>query len=160
VLVLEGDDSALSRLFDRLPLKQAHDDREVEKSTPKEEIRTVEAVVQPKSRLIGSSAARARLQDRYGVKLLAVGCSSQRITERLREITLRTGDALLLQSGEQGLPHFLTETNLLPLAERSVKPGNARQRYGPILILAAALVMVAFNLISIAIAFFWPLAGH
>jgi len=154
VLVLEGDDDALSRLFDRLPLKQAHDEEEVEKSTPKEEIRSVEAVVQPESSLIGTSAARARLQDRYGVKLLAIGRSSQRITERLREVTIRAGDVLLLQSGEQAMPEFLTRASLLPLAERSVKLGNSRQRYGPIAILAVALILVAFKVISIAAAFF------
>lgn len=154
VLVLEGDDDALSRLFDRLPLKQAHDDEEIEKATPKEEIRSVEAVVQPESPLIGTSAARAQLQDRYGVKLLAIGRSSQRITERLREVTIRAGDVLLLQSGEQAMPDFLSQSCLLPLAERSVKLGNPRQRYGPIAILAVALVLVAFKVISIAAAFF------
>ncbi|WP_454886752.1 SLC13 family permease [Sphingomonas oryzagri] len=154
VLVLEGDDDALSRLFDRLPLKQAHDEKDVEKATPKEEIRSVEAVVQPESPLIGTSAARARLQDRYGVKLLAIGRSSQRITERLREVTIRAGDVLLLQSGEEAMPDFLSQTGLLPLAERSVKLGNPRQRFGPIAILAVALVLVAFKVISIAAAFF------
>jgi di/tricarboxylate transporter len=154
VLVLEGDDDALSRLFDRLPLKQAHDDNAVEKTNPKEEIRSIEAVVQPESPLIGTSAARSRLQDRYGVKLLAIGRSSQRITERLREVTIRAGDVLVLQSGEQAMPDFLTQTNLLPLAERSVKLGNPRQRYGPIAILAVALILVAFKVISISAAFF------
>ncbi len=154
VLVLEGNDDALSHLFDRLPLKQAHHDEEIEKATPKEEIRTVEAVVQPESSLIGTSAARARLQDRHGVKLLAIGRSSQRITERLREVTIRAGDVLLLQSGEQAMPDFLGQSGLLPLAERSVKLGNPRQRYGPIAILAVALVLVAFKVISIAAAFF------
>ncbi|MDH7639060.1 SLC13 family permease [Sphingomonas oryzagri] len=154
VLVLEGDDDALSRFFDRLPLKQAHHDEEIEKATPKEEIRTVEAVVQPESPLIGTSAARARLQDRHGVKLLAIGRSSQRITKRLREVTIRAGDVLLLRSGEQAMPDFLSQSGLLPLAERSVKLGNPRQRYGPIAILAVALVLVAFKVISIAAAFF------
>jgi len=88
------------------------------------------------------------------VKLLAIGRSSQRITERLREVTLRAGDVLLLQSGEQAMPDFLTRTCLLPLAERSVKLGNPRQRFGPIAILAVALVLVALKVISIAAAFF------
>jgi uncharacterized protein with PhoU and TrkA domain len=86
---------------------------------PNEEVRSLEAVIQPESTLIGSSAQRARLQERYGVKLLAVGRSSQRITERLREVTLRAGDVLLVQAGEKGLSEFLSQASLLPLAERS-----------------------------------------
>ena len=153
VLVLEGSDEALSQLFGRLPLKQARSDDDLE-TKEKEEVRTVEAVVQPESPLIGLSAQRARLQEEYGVKLLAVGRSSQRITERLREVTLRAGDVLLVQAGEKALPPFLSSQLLLPLAERAVRLGNRRQRFGPILILAAAMLLVAFNVAPVAAAFF------
>jgi di/tricarboxylate transporter len=154
VLVLEGDDDALAELFGRTPLKPAREEEKIEKATPNEEVRSLEAVIQPESPLIGSSAQRARLQERYGVKLLAVGRSSQRITERLREVTLRAGDVLLIQAGEKGLSDFLAQASLLPLAERTVKLGNRRQRFGPILILAAAIILVAFNIISVAAGFF------
>jgi di/tricarboxylate transporter len=154
VLVLEGDDDALAEFFGRTGLKPARDDKEIEKATPNEEVRSLEAVIQPESTLIGSSAQRARLQERYGVKLLAVGRSSQRITERLREVTLRAGDVLLVQAGEKGLSEFLSQAALLPLAERTVKLGNRRQRFGPIGILAVAIILVAFNIISVAAGFF------
>ncbi|WP_019831760.1 SLC13 family permease [Sphingomonas sp. PR090111-T3T-6A] len=154
VLVLEGSDEALARLFNRLPLKPARADNKLEKDEPKEEVRSVEAVVQPESPLIGLSAQRARLQEEFGIKLLAIGRSSQRITERLREVTLRAGDVLLVQAGEKALPPFLSSQLLLPLAERAVKLGNRRQRFGPVLILAAAILLVALNIAPVAVAFF------
>jgi di/tricarboxylate transporter len=159
VLVLEGDDRALASLFERLPLKAARSDDEIEKDTPKEEIRSIEAVIQPDSPLIGSTAQRARLQERFGVKLLALGRQNQRIAERLREVTLRAGDVLLIQAGEGALPEFMEQLHLLPLAERSVSLGSGRQRYGPILILAAAIALVGFNICSVAAGFFGAAVG-
>ena len=154
VLVLEGDDEALARMFARLPLLQARSEQNLEKDRPNEEIRSIEAVVQPDSDLVGQSAQRARLQEQYGVKLLAVGRSSERITERLREVTLRAGDVLLLQAGEKSLPEFIRSKSLLPLAERTVRLGNRRQRYGPIGILFAAIVLIAIGVVPVAAGFF------
>ena len=143
-----------SPIFSRLPLKPARADEAIEKDEPKEEVRSIETVVQPDSELIGSSAQRARLQEQYGVKLLALGRSSERITERLREVTIRAGDVLLVQAGEKSLAPFITQLGLLPLAERPVRLGNRRQRFGPILILAMAILLVAFNVAPVAVGFF------
>ena len=154
VLVLEGDDEALARLFARLPLLPARSRTDIEKGQPSEEVRSIEAVVQPDSALIGTSARRARLQEQYGVKLLALGRSSERITERLREVTLRAGDVLLLQAGEKALPEFMRALTLLPLAERSLRLGNRRQRFGPIAILFAAIALIAAGVVPVAAGFF------
>jgi di/tricarboxylate transporter len=74
-------------------------------------------------------------------------------------VTLRAGDVLLIQAGEGALPEFMEQLHLLPLAERSVSLGNGRQRYGPILILAAAIALVGFNICSVAAGFFGAAVG-
>lgn len=154
ILILEGDDDALARMFARLPLLPARAHREVAKANANEEVRSVEMVVQPGSPLIGTSAKRARIQETYGVKLLAVGRRNARITERLREITIKAGDVLLLQAGEAALPDFVRSQELLPLAERSVQLGNTRQRFGPIAILVVAILLIGFNVIPVVAGFF------
>ena len=159
VLVLEGSDEALAKLFARLPLEQARAGAAIEKDKANEEVRSIEAVVQPDSTLIGDSARRARLQDEYGVKLLGVGRRGERITQRLREIRIRAGDVLLIQAGEAALPDFLRTLSLLPLAERTVKLGGTRQRYGPVVILAVAILLIACNVISVAAGFFGAAVG-
>ena len=154
ILVLEGDDGAIDRMFTRLPLTAERVARDIEKEEAHEELRSVEAVVQPASLLIGRSAARVDLQDRFGVKLLGVGRSGARLTERLRDVRLRAGDVLVLQAGERALPQIMQELELLPLAERAVKLGGRRQRFGPALILAVAVVLIATKLLPVAPAFF------
>nr|WP_208404233.1 SLC13 family permease [Sphingomonas insulae] len=154
VLVLRGADAALAKAFDRLPLHEVRADKDVEKDQPNEEVRSIEAVVQPDSPLIGKTARRARLQDDYGVKLLAVGRSNERITERLREITIRAGDVLLVQAGENALPDFLKSLSLLPLADRAVSLGNPRKRYGPIAIVVVAIALIAMGIVPVVAGFF------
>jgi di/tricarboxylate transporter len=155
VLILEAEPEALDRVLARVPLKAAREGREVEKGEATEEMRSVEAVVGRNSVLRGQSAQRLSLKQQYGVNLLAVGRGGERITQRLRDISLRPGDILVLQAGERALPNIMRELGVLPLAERDVlRLGGARRRFAPVLILAAAMALVAFNLLPIAIAFF------
>ena len=154
VLILEGESEALDRMLAHAPLKAAREGREVEKGEATEEMRSVEAVVQRRSVLVGGSAQRLALKQQYGVNLLAVGRGGARITQRLRDISLRPGDILVLQAGERALPNIMKTLGVLPLAERDVRMGGVRRRIAPVLILAAAMILVAFNLLPIAIAFF------
>ena len=154
ILVLEGDHDAIDRLYARLPLVEAHRHQRVSRADPSEETRSVEAVIQPGSALIGSSAQRARLQQEFGVNLLAVGRSGERITERLRDVTLRAGDILVLRAGEKALPPAMKALGILPLAERTVRLGAVRRRFLPVLILAAAILLVALKVTPVAVGFF------
>jgi len=153
-LVLEGDAEALARVFQRTPLQETRKKEDVKKDEPSEETRTIEAVVQSGSPLIGHSAERMRLQQRYGVQLLAIGRSNERITERLRDVTFRTGDLLVLRAGEKALPEVIESLYLLPLAERIVQIGGGRRRFVPVLILATAMILLALNIVPVAGAFF------
>lgn len=154
ILVLEGDAEALARVFQRTPLEEVRKKEEIKKDEPSEETRTIEAVVQKDSPLIGRSAERMRLQQTYGVQLLAVGRSNARITERLRDVRIRAGDMLVLRAGEKALPEVLANLCLLPLAERVVQIGGGRRRFVPVLILAAAMLLLALNIVPVVGAFF------
>ena len=153
-LVLEGDAEALARVFQRTPLQETRKKEDIKKDEPSEETRTIEAVVQTDSPLIGQSAERMRLQQRYGVQLLAIGRSSARITERLRDVTIRAGDMVVLRAGEKALPEVLGNLCLLPLAERVVQIGGGRRRFVPVLILAVAMILLALNIVPVSGAFF------
>ena len=153
-LVLEGDDQALARVFQRTLLEEARRTEDVEKDEPSEETRTIEAVVQSGSVLIGHSAERLRLQQRYGVQLLAIVRANARITERLRDVSIEVGDMLVIRAGEKALPQIVGDLSLLPLAERVITLGGGRRRFVPILILAVAMGLLAFNIAPVAGAFF------
>jgi len=153
-LVLEGDQESLARVLARTPLVAARKGKEVEKTEASEEMRSVEVVVQSESVLVGASAQRLRMQHQFGVNLLAVGRSGERIVQRLRDVMLRAGDVLVLQAGERAMPEAMKALGVLPLAERTVRLGGRKHRYSPLIILTAAMVLVALGLVPVAVAFF------
>jgi di/tricarboxylate transporter len=104
--------------------------------------------------LTDRSIERLALFQQYGVNLLAISRRGERITERLRAITPRTGDVIVLQGNLRRMADTLRNLGCLPLAERNIRLGSARRSLVPVLVLAAAMILVAFNVLPVAIAFF------
>lgn len=153
-LLLEGDQADLERLIAVAKLKLARSDKPVQIGEPTEDVHVVEAIVRPDSCLAGETASRMDLYGRFGVNLLAVSRSGYCLTQVLNRIRLKPGDVVMLQGGERALPAALTQLGLLPLAQREVRLGGMRRVVAPALILAAAMVAIAFHLAPVAIAFF------
>jgi di/tricarboxylate transporter len=154
VLQLKGEEEALALLFQQLPLAQVREKQKVATEDPSEELRSIEAVVQARSPLVGLSAGMLYLQRTFGAKLLAVSRHGQPLRERLSEVRFQPGDLVVIQAGEGALATVLQDLGLLPLAERAVTIGTRRARYGPILLLAAAITLVAMKVLTVAVAFF------
>jgi di/tricarboxylate transporter len=154
VVLLKGEPAALEQLVTEANLKLVRDDRTPETEHPSDEIGVIEAVVGPTSILIGQSARRLDLYQRFGLNLLAVSRSGERFTERLREISLRAGDVLVLQGNLTRVPETLRELALLPLAERTIALGTARRGFVSLSILAATIIVVALELVPLPVAFF------
>lgn len=153
-LLLEGDHEALDRIVaqGKLSLNDGRtlargDDRSVEATA-------VEAVVGENSSLIGWSAQRLFLFDRFNVNLLAVSRKGQRLDQRLSTIVLRLGDVVVLQGNQNTMPDFLRQFGLLPLAERALLLGSVRYGVVPLAILLAAMGATAFGFVPVAVAFF------
>ncbi len=157
VLLLEGEPDALERIVVDAKLKLATASSRKsrkETDTPADDLGVMEAVVTEGSALAGSNAQQAKLYHKRGVSLLAVSRAGARITSQLRSVRLRAGDVVVLRGNLSDMPEALGELNLLPLAERSQPLGNTRRSVVPIAVLAAAMLLVAFGYLPIAIAFF------
>lgn len=157
-LLIEGEPKALEAIVSeaRIELVRVEEDKEKDKAkdTPTDDIGVMEAVVGEDSRLAGRTPADMRLSDRYGVSLLAVSRAGQRITEQMRSVRLRAGDVIVLRGNLKEMPETLGELKLLPLAERGIPLGGGKRSLLPVGVLAAAMLLVAFNVLPVAIAFF------
>jgi di/tricarboxylate transporter len=153
-VLLEGDPEALERAVARAKLKLVGADRATSGKGSDKEIAGIEAVIGPNSALIGQTAKRIALHDRFDINLLAVSRSGERFTQRLRDITLRAGDIVVLKGDLARFPDKLKQLGLLPLAERPIRLGNVRQILEPLAILAGAMILTAFGLVPVATAFF------
>ena len=114
----------------------------------------IEAVVGLNSPLLGQTLAASDLHGQYGINLLGVSRAGYPLTQRLRNARLRQGDIILLQGSENSLPDALGALDLLPLAERSVGLGGVRKRFMPAVVLTVAMLLVGFQIVPVAPAFF------
>jgi di/tricarboxylate transporter len=153
ILILQGDPAALERIVALEKLTLTREGKSHEIDTPSDEIGVVEAVITPDSELVGYSAGQLKLFDRYAVNLLAVGRRGRRSTRRLRALKLRAGDVVVLRGNLAAMPETLGELRCLPLAERDLNIGRKTSLL-PVAVLAAAMALVAFNLVPVVIAFF------
>ena len=153
-LILGGAPDALERVIagDKLALEGA--DREAPEGSEGKEVGVIEAVVGTDSVLIGRTAGRMDLQQRFGVNLIAVSRGGERLTKRLGHIAFRAGDVVVLQGPLSLLPDRLQSLGCLPLAERELRLGSSRRGLLPVAILAVAMAATATGLIPVAVAFF------
>jgi di/tricarboxylate transporter len=153
ILILQGEPEALERIVALEKLELTREGKSHEIDTPSDEIGVMEAVVTPHSQLVGSSVGQLKLFDRHAVNLLAVSRRGRRITHRLRGVKLRAGDVVVLRGNLAAMPEMLGELHCLPLAGRDLRIGR-KASVVPILVLAAAMGLVAINVVPVAMAFF------
>ncbi|MGX9117678.1 SLC13 family permease [Mesorhizobium sp. BHbsci] len=157
ILLLEGDPEALDRLVSQGKLSVTGD--RVGSDDTASEMIAIEAVIGESSPLIGWSAQRLALYDRFNVNLLAVSRHGERLDRRLAEIQLRLGDVIVLQGNAATIPEILRELGCLPLAERAILLGSVRKGIVPVTILALAMLATAFGLLPVSVAFFAAAVG-
>ncbi len=153
-LLLKGDPEQLERAIVTAGLELDGQDRAAVTGNRQGDIGVIEAVVTANSPLVGRAAGGMALHERHGVNLLAISRSGQRLTQGLRDTKLRAGDVIVLQGPLDILPERLGELGCLPLAERTIHLGSARRGLIPVAILAGAMAMAAFGLVTAPVAFF------
>jgi di/tricarboxylate transporter len=154
LLMLRADPATVKPVIDELGLEVVGADKLPPATNKDEEIETVEAVVTLDSPLVGETPRHLRLRRDYGVSLLAVGRSGERIITPLPRIRLQVGDVLVLQGRHGSMAETLTRLASLPLAERHITLGEGRSRLVPVLVLAAVLALVSLRLVPVQVAFF------
>jgi Di- and tricarboxylate transporters len=143
VLLVEADTESLGEFLEitGLALASGAPDEETEENDTGDEgrrqqaekelvagdARLIEAVVTPGSQLVGRTANRLNLRERYSVNVVAVARQGHRLKQRLADIRFRSGDILLVQGFEETLPGNLRTLGCLPLAERGLAFGREKR---------------------------------
>lgn len=152
VVVVEADPRALQRLREEAKLELLSAPARESIDLGVDGVALVEAVVKPQGRAEGSTANRLRLRARYGLNLLGVARSGERLDRRIGQVPLRAGDVLLLQGNEESMPQSLSALGCIPLAERDLELGSGRSYLTPT-IFAAGIAAATAGLVSVEVAF-------
>jgi len=169
VIVLEGNLDEFSRRDVEPYLEILAPRQWTEGDLETDAVVVVEAVLAPRSGLLGQTLRAARFRDKYGMAVLGIWRQGRPLRTNLGDLPLQFGDALLLQGPRERVPLLETEPDLIILAgeaERgpALMPDKGRLAVGlmtmtlvlatvnPVLVgeimLAGALVMVLVRLLT------------
>ncbi|MBN1484016.1 MAG: SLC13 family permease [Chloroflexia bacterium] len=145
VLVVAGPLPGLLRAREKLHLAMEAERQLGLEQLDSKEVRLVEVTLAPRSPLVGHTLREARFRDRQGFTALAIWRQGEVITERLGEVRLRFGDALLLQGPRHRLPALQEEGEFLVL-----EPVQLEMRQGPQAFIAVGVTGLVLTLITLA----------
>lgn len=103
----------------------------------------LEAVLSPRSQLIGCTLREAQFREKYGMNVLAVWNSERVIRTGLSDLKLSFGDALLLQGPRERLPALRLSPDLIVLGSEQEMPGRLSHKAPLALTIFALAVAVA-----------------
>ncbi len=105
----------------------------------------VEAMLSPRSRLIGQTLRSSHFREKYGMNVLAIWRRDEEIIINLADVPLEFGDALLLQGPREKIAVMRDDPDLILLMQKEVSaitvPGKGR---AALLIVLAALILAIF----------------
>jgi di/tricarboxylate transporter len=115
-------------------------------------VQLIEATLSPRSSLVGRTLRGVRFRDRYGFTALAIWRHGETITEKLRDLPLLFGDALLLQGSRHRVPELQQGRDFLVLEPLELE--QLRRHKAPIAVaaLALAILLVVFTDFHISMA--------
>jgi di/tricarboxylate transporter len=102
-------------------------------------VQLVEATLAPASHMVDRTLRQMRFRDRYGFTALAIWRHGEAVTEKLREVPLQFGDALLLQGPRHRVRELQEDIDFLVLEPLEVE--QLRRKKAPIAVLALALAI-------------------
>lgn len=129
-LILEGDEEDFRRrdvepFMEHLESPEWH-----EQDFQSRAVDVVEAMLAPRSRLIGQTLRSAHFRDKYGTTVLAIWRRDEEIFVNLADVPLEFGDALLLQGPREKLEIMRDDPDLILLMQREngaiTVPGKGR----------------------------------
>ncbi len=111
-----------------------------------------EVLVPESSGLAGRSARSVRLLYRYRVALVGVSRQGKRFREKVRALTLRPGDVLLLLGADDRINDVTRQLGLLPLVDRGHSVIQRDKAWWAVGIFTAAITAASFGWVYLPIA--------
>lgn len=141
-LILEGNEEDFRRrdvepFMEHLESPEWH-----EQDFQSRALTVVEAMLSPRSRLIGETLRSSHFRDKYGMNVLAIWRRDEEIIINLADVPLEFGDALLLQGPREKFAVMRDDPDLILLMQKEVAaitvPGKGR---AALAIVIAALIL-------------------
>ncbi|RPI86242.1 MAG: SLC13 family permease [Chloroflexi bacterium] len=152
VLLVEGRADDILKIKDTGGIDIKADAKLTDPDLVEEDLGLVEAILLPRSPLIGRTLKGVQFRERYGLQVLAVNRGDETIRRKISSVPLRMGDVLLVQ-GPVSRINILQEDKIFEvMGVIEDKRPNVRRAPLAIAIFAGVLLLATFNVISLAVA--------
>ena len=112
--------------------------------------RLVEVAVSPHSTLEGKTLRDVQFRSRYSMNVLAIWQNGRPLREKLEDVPLHIGDALLLQGRREHIRLVASGSDLIVLSEESFTPPQHGKDWIALSIIAVTLIAAAANWLPVA----------
>jgi di/tricarboxylate transporter len=153
ILTIQGDPSDIKDFIDESNTELVGKEKGRLKTKESEEISLVEAVVMGNSGIIGRTASNMNMSFRYGINLLAISRSDQKIRKRIDHVEFKAGDVLLVQGESDKIDEALDRMGCIPLADRGINLGQPRKILMALSIFGLSLFLIIAGILPVQIAF-------
>ena len=146
VLLLNGNVDVIIGTGGKYGLELQKDVEVDDRKLSSDEVKLVEALIPPRSNLIGRTLETSDLLRRHKLTALAIQRRGKTLRERLADIRLEDGDTLLLQGNKECVNHLLKSSDLIvtnELTELYFRKDRA--------IIALAMVVTVVTLVTLNI---------
>ena len=150
VLLVHGSLPDLIRLRGTMGLRINADFELRDEALQSEDLRLVQSLVAPGSKLVGRTLKETDFRNRYKALVLAMQRRGETIHEKLSGIKLVVGDSLLIQTHVREMQSLRRSSDFIVLNEL---PGTALRRKAPLAvgILVAVVGLAAFDVVPILV---------
>jgi di/tricarboxylate transporter len=152
VLLVEGSTEQLLKIKDTAGIDIKADVKLADPTRQSGEVQLAEAILLPKSPLIGRSLKGYRFRERYGLQVLGLNRHGENVRRKLSQTPLRMGDVLLLQGTAESV-RALQDQNVVRVlnAVREERPNRARAKLA-IAIFVLSLALGTFKVMGFSFA--------
>ena len=151
-LLLHGNANDLINLKDNYRLETKADTVIDDQKLQSDEIELIEALVPPRSRLIGRTLRRADYIRRFGCMVLAIQRRGKILRDRLVDINFDDGDTLLLQCDRESVQRIMRSTDLIVTNELTDLHLRKNRAVTALTIFISIILLVVFNILPILVA--------
>jgi len=151
-LLLHGNANELIKMKDNYRLETRADTVIDDQKLRSDKIELIEALVPPRSKLIGQTLRGADYIRRFGCMVLAIQRRGKILRDRLADIDFDDGDTLLLQCDKESVSRIMQSKDLVVTSELTELHLRKDRAARALTIFVAIILLAAFNVVSILVA--------
>jgi len=152
VLLMHGHVDKLLAMQEKYGLEIRSKETVKDQKLTSDEIKLIETLVPPPSRLVGRTLGTADFFRRFGCTVLALQRRGRIQRERIADIRLESGDTLLLQGDREDLSRLMHSSDLIVTSELTDLYFRKDRAMIALAMLSAVVLLAAFNIVPILVA--------